>query len=269
MQLNPVYWLELRTRVREQRLWILVVALVCMMAAVTGIVLATMVGTKWNYSVPNDVGKAISWAMLYLQAGLLALLAPLNTAGKLSQEREQRTIAALLNSPVARAKIVLGKLLGAWTFIAWLAVLPLPCILVASLWGGPDPVTLLLCSAINLFAACTLSSIALGFSGYFGRSLTAYLITAAVLFAWLVVLPLFGMLSLGLGSTLDSTFSTVVSYLCFFHHPFYPLVFFAAYTPDSMNETSFLRLGFCLLVWTLLIIFSFLLSNRGLKKEIF
>ena len=75
------------------------------------------------YTMPNEVGTGLIWSTLYIQAGLIIILSPLSAAGRISQETEQRTIAALLNSPLSRSKIVLGKLLGAWTLILWLGMM--------------------------------------------------------------------------------------------------------------------------------------------------
>ena len=47
---------------------------------------------------PGEIGMALTWASLFCHAGLLVVLAPLAAAGRISQEREQRTMPALVNS---------------------------------------------------------------------------------------------------------------------------------------------------------------------------
>lgn len=263
--LNPVYWLELRTRAREKKLWILVVAITTILAAVSGLVLSRMFFPGY-YQIhpPYDVGKTMSISIISLQMGILLILAPLSTAGRLSQEREQRTLPALLNSPASRSKIVLGKLLAAWTFIGWLAILPLPAIFVAALWGGEELYIYLGCIMINSMAACTLASIALGFSGYCGRSMTSYLLTGVTLFGWLVVLPILG----GLMYQDRGILQTLLPYLCFYHHPAYPLiVHLGDWNLAPVGPYQYWSLMYGLLVWLAIIIISFIMAVRGLKRE--
>ena len=124
--MNPLYWLELRIRSREKRLWLVVVFFILTLLVVSGLVFSTSQMASLYYTMPNEVGTGLIWSTLYIQAGLIIILSPLSAAGRISQETEQRTIAALLNSPLSRSKIVLGKLLGAWTLILWLGMIPLP-----------------------------------------------------------------------------------------------------------------------------------------------
>ena len=81
---------------------------------------------------------------------LIVLLAALASAQRISQERERRTLPALVNSPLSAASIADGKLLGAWTFDLWLATLTLPFLAVASLWGGLPFGRLLLAWGFNV-----------------------------------------------------------------------------------------------------------------------
>jgi len=262
--LNAVYWLELRTRAREKKLWILVVAITIMLAAVSGLVVGPMFFAKSQIRPPHDVGATISMTIISLQMGILFILAPLSTAGRLSQEREQRTLSALLNSPASRSRIVLGKLLAAWTFIVWLAMLPLPAIFVAALWGGEELYIYLGCIIINSMAACTLASIALGFSGYCGRSMTSNLLTGVTLFGWLLVLPILG----GLMYQDRGILQTLLPYLCFYHHPAYPLiVHLGNWNLATVEPYQDLRLVYCLMVWLAINIISFIMAVRGLKRE--
>jgi ABC-type Na+ transport system ATPase subunit NatA len=133
---------------------------------------------------PGNVGLLVAMCSIYIQAGLLVMLSPLAAAQRISQEREQRTYAALVNSPLGPGAIARGKLLGAWAFTLWLGVLTLPFTAVAALWGGLAAWVPLACFGLNLLAGLTLASLALGLSGLFGRSLSAYLASGAVLFLW-------------------------------------------------------------------------------------
>ncbi len=267
--MNPLYWLELRIRSREKRLWLVVVFFILTLLVLSGLVFSTSQLASRYYTMPNEVGTGLIWSTLYIQAGLIIILSPLSAAGRISQEREQRTIAALLNSPLSRSKIVFGKLLGAWTLILWLGMIPLPFLFLGTLWGGPEPAVIAICTGSNLLAGLTISSIAIGLSGFFGRSMTAYLVTRVVLFGWCIVIPIFGGLTLSLIPGNSSFIESMVQYFAFYHHPLYPLIaFIEGYTP-VLNIYLFYKLGFCYAVWLIIALCGFAISVAGLKREVY
>jgi len=238
---------------------------------ISGVVLASaLVGNRYAGVEPAGVGMGLTWAALFCQAGLLMILAPLATAGRISQEREQRTLAALVNCPLPAVRIAFGKLLGSWTFVVWLGILVMPFLFTATLWGGPDWKLILACVAINLTAGFVFSSISLGLSGLFGRSLTAYLVTGSFLFGWMAVMPLLGALAMGLNHDAGKPYFEFIAFLTLYHNPFFPLIALAM--PTDFNLTSgavAVRLAFCFSIWLLLGLASFWLAVRGLKREVY
>jgi len=267
--MNPVYWLDLRIRVREKRLWIIASFFICTLLVISAVVLASTVLEDYNRHIkPSDVGTGIIWAVLFCQVGLLIMLAPLASAGRISQEREQRTMPALINSSISALRVALGKLWGAWTFVIWLGMLVIPFLFVASLWGGPRLGLILICVAINIYAGFILSAVALGFSGLFGRSLTAYLVTGSFLFAWMVVIPLLGVLAMTLADGGD-TYQTLIAYLAWFHNPIYPLIRLVSNEwVNDMGQTIW-EIAYALAVWTAIGAGGLFLAVRGLKREVY
>ncbi len=267
--INPLYWLELRVRTREKRLWMVVVFIILTLLVVVGMVFTTMHISSNNYTMPHEVGAGLIWSTLFIQAGIIIILSPLGAAGRISQEREQRTITALINSPLSRTKIVMGKLFGAWTLILWLGIIPFPFLFLGTLWGGPQPMVVIICTGSNLLAGLTIASLAIGLSGFFGRSLTAYLVTGIVLFGWCTVIPLFGGLALSLVNGSSSTWGVVVSYAAFFHHPLYPLfAFIEGYSP-AIDAAQLYKLGYCYTVWLILTLCGIAISVKGMKREVY
>ncbi len=268
--LNPLYWLELRVRAREKRLWLIALFFVLTLAIISGIVLTTvLVHAPYRAVEPVNIGEGLIWTALFCQAGLLVILAPLATAGRISQEREQRTLAALINSPASATRIALGKLWGAWTFILWLGTLALPFLFTATLWGGPSWKLILGCLGLNLLAGMTLAALSLGISGLFGRSLTAYLVTGCFLFGWIAVLPMLGGLAAALNQDGNKTFQEGILYLTMYHNPFFPLITlsesYAAWNPSRFALPLLDAIG----VWILLGGGGLLLAIRSLKREVY
>jgi ABC-type transport system involved in multi-copper enzyme maturation permease subunit len=269
--MNPLLWLELRIRVRERRLWVIAGFFVLMLALIAGLTMAvTIVTGRYNDEVsPATLGQTLTWATLYCQAGLLLILAPLSAACRLSQEREQRTLPALINSPLAPARIAWGKLLGAWAFTLWLGVLALPFLALADLWGGMDAGTIWLGFAFNLCMGMTLSALALGLSGLFGRSLTAYLATGALLFLWVAALPLIGGLAVSLAEHGADKLPRVIGYGFWYHNPIYPVLALCMRENGASMPDGWWSVIYALAVWTLLALGGMGLAIRGLKREVY
>jgi ABC-type transport system involved in multi-copper enzyme maturation permease subunit len=268
--INPLYWLELRARAREKRLWLIALFFVITLAITSAIVLASVFFKSTYSSIePVDIGEGLIWPALFCQTALLVILAPLATAGRISQEREQRTLAALINSPTSATRIALGKLWGAWTFILWLGVLVLPFLFTATLWGGPSWKLILACLGLNLLAGLVLSALSLGISGLFGRSLTAYLVTGCFLFGWIAVLPMLGGLAMSLNHDGSKTFQECVMYATMYHNPFFPLITLAQSYMELGTNRLFLPILYAVGIWILLGCGGLLLATRSLKREVY
>ena len=268
--MNPLYWLELRIRVREKRLWLIALFFVGTLMVVSAVVLSSsLITSSFTEVSPSSIGAGMAWATLFCQAGLLAILAPLATACRISQEREQRTLPALVNSPLPALRVALGKLWGSWTFVAWLGALAIPFLAVAALWGGPPLWLVLACVAINLLGGFALSAMALGFSGLFGRSLTAYLATGSFLFGWIAVAPLLGSLARVLHRSGGARFGEFIGYATLYHNPFYPLIAIAGGDWQLRAAENAAHLAYCLAVWVLVAALGAGLAARSLKREVF
>jgi len=271
--MNPLLWLELRVRVRERRLWVIAGFFVLMLAIISGLAMAVtrMDGWHGDEASPAVLGQTLTWATLYCQAGLLLILAPLASACRLSQEREQRTLPALINSPLSAWRIALGKLYGAWAFTLWLGVLALPFLAVADLWGGVATSTIWLGFAFNVLMGLTLSTLALGLSGLFGRSLTAYLATGALLFFWAAALPLIGTLTLALiaGHGHEEPAANLIGYIFWFHNPVYPSIALSMRESGNMPPGGWASVIYALCVWVLLGAGGLRLAVHGLKREVY
>lgn len=268
--MNPVYWLELRIRAQEKRLWIVAAFFVASLVIISGVVLSSsLLQGAWRHVEPASVGNGLVWAALFCQAGLLVIMAPLATAGRISQEREQRTLPALINSTLPASRIALGKLMGSWVFVVWLGLLVIPFVFTASLWGGPSFSVLVVCIVLNLLAGFCLATVSLGLSGGFGRSLTAYLVTGAFLFGWIVIVPLLGTLGMALYHDGGSLYQEVIAYLTFYHHPFFPLITLTQSNWAVDARETLPRLAYALVVWGVIAAAHFALAVKGLKREVY
>ena len=72
----------------------------------------------------------------YFQLGLVALLAPIFTAGAITQEKDSQTYDILLATPLTNGQIVLGSLLSRLFFIVALLVSGIPIFSITQIFGG-------------------------------------------------------------------------------------------------------------------------------------
>src|SRR5205814_6878579 len=74
--------------------------------------------------------------MSYLQLALVALLAPIFTAGAITQEKDSQTYDILLSTPLTNGQIVLGSLLSRLFFVIALLVSGVPIFAIIRVFGG-------------------------------------------------------------------------------------------------------------------------------------
>jgi len=271
--INALYWLDLRVRVRERRLWAIALFFLAMPLLIS-VLGALSARPNWKPVEPGEIGMAVALCAVFCQAGLLVILSPLAAAQRISQEREQRTYAALINSPLGPGAIARGKLFGAWAFTLWLGGLTLPFVAAATLWGGLPPWVPLACFGLNLLAGLALASLALGLSGLFGRSLSAYLASGAVLFLWALALPMIGGLTMGLlESHHETRLALFKAVFCafFLHHPVAPQIWMVL--RGSGAGVTYAGWGawvplYGVGVWLLLMLLGYALAVRGLRREV-
>src|SRR5215212_2541121 len=87
----------------------------------------------------NDLAKmsaGIFKNMSYLQLGLVALLAPIFTAGAITQEKDSQTYDILLSTPLTNGQIVLGSLLSRLFFVIALLISGIPIFSITQIFGG-------------------------------------------------------------------------------------------------------------------------------------
>ncbi len=267
--INPFYWLEIRIRASEKRLWIIALFFLLSILLIGGGIIAVAAIDSTSV-IMGELGQAIMYTLLFLHGVMLVVMAPLASAGRIAQEREQRTLPALINTNVSRYKIVRGKLFAAWTFILWLSSLVLPFIGIGVLWGGISYWKIAAFFGINVVISMIIASIALGFSGLLRRSLSSYLMTGVFLMAWMIVLPILG----GIGSSMCSVMNwpgvnNVLMYICFYSNPFFPSIALATGGMDMELWEILPKLIYCFVVWGILAFFGVFVAYKGLKKEVY
>lgn len=99
-----------------------------------------------------------------LQMTVAAFLAPAFAAGTISGERERRTLAVLLTTPLSPLDILLGKILSSSTLLMLLLVVTLPLYSLVFLFGGAVPQEVIAVFAFQLFTIVLIAALSVMWS---------------------------------------------------------------------------------------------------------
>jgi ABC-type transport system involved in multi-copper enzyme maturation permease subunit len=185
--MNPMIRKELRQRMRERRSWVLPSLYLAALGA--AVVLAYFFATEGlpfqMEAEPQgaQVGVTVFLTIAYAQMTLLLLLAPVFSAGSLTIEKEQRTLAMLLTSLLSPAEIWVGKFVSAMLFTTLLLLSGLPVQSLAFSLGGIGPEDLLRATTMTLLVLASITAMGLYFSSIFRRSVHSTAVSYAAVIA--------------------------------------------------------------------------------------
>lgn len=188
--MNPMIRKELDQRMRERRGWVLPSLYLVTLGAVVLLAYSlTLIdrGQMNKIVQGSTIGVVIYVTSVYAQLTLLLLLAPVFSAGAITIEKEQRTLAALLVSLLTRQEIWFGKFISSLMFVVLLVCASIPIVSMAFAFGGfgaQEVVTGLVTTVIILGAV---SAIGLYWSSALRRSMHATAITYATIIGLTVV----------------------------------------------------------------------------------
>lgn len=117
--------------IRSAYLGVLVVGVIIVLVAQRG-----TRGASAGLSELTTTSKMVFQSMSYLQLFAVALLAPIFTAGAITQEKDSQTYDILLSTPLTNAQIVLGSLLSRLFFVITLLVAGIPVFSITQIFGG-------------------------------------------------------------------------------------------------------------------------------------
>ena len=186
--MNPMIRKELRQRMRERRGWLLPsLYLVVLGAVVTFAYFVTTTDRGASGIQGSTVGVVLFLTLAYSQLALLLLLAPIFSAGSITIEKEQRTLAGLLTSLLTSAQIWWGKFVSSLLFVLLLLVTSLPVLSMAFAFGGIGPWEIFSATLTTVIILACMSAIGLYCSSAFQRSVHATAVSYATVIAISVV----------------------------------------------------------------------------------
>ncbi|MFQ5590876.1 MAG: ABC transporter permease subunit [Phycisphaerae bacterium] len=159
------------------------------LGAILAVVLFSLVATtKGRGGSLAELAKGASQTFMLAsmtQLALMCLLAPVFTAGAITQERDAQTFNILLSTPLTNAQIVFGSMMSRLYFLLMLLLAGLPIFLVTMVYGGVTTRQILesfaLCASTALLTGALAICIAMIRVGTHGTIFLFYLLIAVYL----------------------------------------------------------------------------------------
>jgi len=114
----------------------------------------------------SNASRDIFRQMSYLQLGLVALLAPIFTAGAITQEKDSQTYDILLATPLSNAQIVLGSLLSRLFFVVALLISGIPIFSATQIFGGVEITSIAMSCVIAAATAFVTGALAMAIATF-------------------------------------------------------------------------------------------------------
>ena len=181
MKMNPIFESAARRRMRTAKTPVIVTAYLASLLVSSLSQLTRFFGQGVTVAAMRQGVECYIW-MTALQFLLIALVAPALSAGSIAGERERQTFDLLLVTGVGVRRIVLGKLLESFSFLALLILSGAPVLSLVLVTGG---VSLLgVCATLAALLLIALAALAVGLvaSVIFNRSLTAIIASYLTIF---------------------------------------------------------------------------------------
>lgn len=131
--------------------------------------------------------QAVFATLLPAQCFFFLVTTPSLFAGTFPDERRRKTLHYLLQTPLSGFEIVLGKLLAGLTRVIAALLVGLPIVMLLSLFGGLDPVWIVLAYAGTLSTSILVGSFTLMISAGARTSQSVYIVTFSLGYLWLTL----------------------------------------------------------------------------------
>jgi ABC-type transport system involved in multi-copper enzyme maturation permease subunit len=258
--MNPMIRKELRQRMRERRGWILPSLYLVTLGTVIAVAYYGETSQPFQHRQGWEIGVALFAAAAYCQLGLLLLMTPIFSAGALTIEKEQRTLAGLLTTLLRPVDIWWGKLVASLMYVFLLLFVGLPVLSVVFAFGGVGPWEVAIATFTTVVILMTISAMSLYWSSLFRRSMHA----TAVSYVSVIVLTAVTFIIFSISAKVYGAQWEFIPYALKAPLYFNPVYFLTvSLVPPDQLYPEWTQ---CLSVFSLLGVVSILLTLRNLRR---
>ena len=183
--INPLLMKEFRQRMRTDRAPVMITGYLCVMALLTFFLLHENVQGQVLPLLPTKSEQVFVTLSLF-QIAVVGFMAPAFAAGSISGERERRTLAVLLTTPLSAGRILIGKILSSSALLALLLVVTLPLYSIVFLFGAAVPSEVAAVFGFQLFTTVIIATLSVLWSTIALRSGWSTVLSYATV-GWMVM----------------------------------------------------------------------------------
>jgi ABC-type transport system involved in multi-copper enzyme maturation permease subunit len=185
---NPILIKEMRTRMRGKRAFLVLTVYVLLLSLILGLIFLVL-SKNAPTSVVSQAGRILTPVLIYVQMGLICLIAPTFSASAISSEREQQTFDLLIASLARPSTIVFGKVGAALSYLMLTLFGSLPLIALTYSLGGVDLGDIAKAYLIMIVAGITFCSLSFYWSTLIRRGVLAQLTSLIAVIFLVAALP--------------------------------------------------------------------------------
>jgi ABC-type transport system involved in multi-copper enzyme maturation permease subunit len=174
---NPVLIREMRARVKGKRSFVVHLLFITFFL----LVFLPLYYFVLKSETPWSENSSAFAGLLFILLGFVSIVSPAFSSGSITGEREQKTLAFLLVSPLKAFTVISGKVLSSFLLSALLLATTLPFFFLAFTVGGIEGKRFLLSFIIILISSLFFSALALFFSSVSKRTASAIAITYGII----------------------------------------------------------------------------------------
>ena len=190
---NPILIKEMRSRMRGMRAFLVLTGYVLLLGIIVGMIYVVL-SKNAPATIVNQAGLILTPVLIYVQMGLICLIAPTFSASAVSFEREQQTFDLLVVSLAKPSTILVGKVGAALSYLLLTLFGSVPLISLTYSMGGVSMGDIALAYLVMVVQGVTYCSFSFLWSTLIRRSVVSQLLsilTVIVLVAAMPALALF------------------------------------------------------------------------------
>jgi ABC-2 type transport system permease protein len=171
---NPILIKEMRTRMRGKRAFLVLTGYIVTLSLIIGLIYIVL-HKNAPTTLVNQAGSVLTPVLIYVQMGLICLIAPTFSASAISSEREQQTFDLLIASLARPSTILFGKVGAALSYLFLTLFGSLPLIALTYSLGGVALRDIAIAYLVMIVAGVTFCSMSFYWSTLIRRGVLAQL----------------------------------------------------------------------------------------------
>lgn len=201
---NPILIKEMRTRMRGKRAFLVLTGYVVTLSLIISLIYIVLHKNAPS-TVVNQAGSVLTPVLIYVQMGLICLIAPTFSASAISSEREQQTFDLLIASLAQPSTILFGKVGAALSYLFLTLFGSLPLIALTYSLGGVALRDIAIAYLIMVVSGVTFCSMSFLWSTMIRRGVLAQLTSLIAVIFLVAAMPALALFFSALAGNFNST----------------------------------------------------------------